>query len=834
LAYTILERPLIPLLFAVIVGITIGNFYRVPDLPLLISLLVTLVLLLLASIKKSGKLIAILLVFSSVLLGNLNINLYLYQNPRPKHILNYIGKEKLIIEGIISENPEMSTDRMELTVSTSRLIQDDAIIPLEGLVLLTVSGNQEIKYGDFIRFKTRLKVPHSFQNPGGFDYVRHLRYRGIMARGFIKDSSGIVVLRENQGDMFKIRLERLRSNLKRLIRENSLSPEGEIIQAMILGDQKEIPKDVMEKFNKTGTTHIIAISGFNIGIIAFLSFIAMRFIMKSSVYLLLRFNIIKASTVFGIIPVITYSFIAGMGISVVRAAIMAVTFMIAIILGKERDLYNSLALAALIILVIYPPSLFDVSFQLSFVAVWAILFIAPRLTSLIPESNAEEIPKHEVRVKKLFRNIYIFIVVSLSATLGTLPLIVFYFNRMSTVVLLSNLIVVPILGIIAIPVCTAIILAAPLSHALALLFLDISSFLVRISVWMVDFFASIPGSSVFVTTPTFLEIAAYYLFLITAVKLIDFRKCEESNTSKIKSAISPLWYRITLAALAVFFAIDAIYLYTKDNNDSLKVTAIDVGQGNSTLIILPGGKKMLVDGGGSYENIFDIGKYVLAPYLWHERIRNIDIVVLTHPHPDHLNGLLYILSNFDIKEVWSNGETAEMETYEDFVRIINEKNITHRLISEDNGHMTINGATITILNPPKTINLKNDLPRKFDKTNNDAIVMMLTLGNVSILLPSDISEPTETSLVKSGKNLRSQIMFVPHHGGFTSSTIPFLNSVKPAIAVISCGADNVYNDPRPDVLKRYNRLGTRIFRTDLDGAISITTDGKNIVYSSYK
>jgi competence protein ComEC len=557
--------------------------------------------------------------------------------------------------------------------------------------------------------------------------------------------------------------------------------------------------------------------------------------MKSSTYLLLRFNIFKVSTIFAIIPVIIYTFIAGMGVSVVRAAIMAVTFMIAIILGKERDLYNSLALAALIILVIYPPSLFDVSFQLSFVAVWAILFITPRLTSIIPEVKPKEESRHTDMTKKIFRNIYIFLIVSLSATLGTLPLVVLYFNRMSTIVLLSNLIVVPIMGIIAIPICTAIILAAPFSYALALFFLNISSFLVRISVSMVDFFASIPGSSIFITTPTLLEIAAYYLFLMAAVKLVDFRKREESSPSETnKSSISPLWYRISFAALAVFFAIDAIYLYARDNNESLRVTAIDVGQGSSTLIRLPGSKKILVDGGGSYENIFDIGKYVVAPYLWHERIKDIDIVILTHPHPDHLNGLLYVLSNFNVKEVWSNGETAEIETYEDFVKIINEKNITHRLISEDTGHITINGSMITLLNPPKTISLGKNMPRKFDKTNNDAIVMKLTFGNVSILLPSDISEPTETSLVKSGKNLRSQIILVPHHGGFTSSTIPFLNSVKPEIAMISCGRDNVYNDPRPDVLKRYLRFGTKILRTDRNGAIDITTDGKNIAYSSYK
>lgn len=287
-------------------------------------------------------------------------------------------------------------------------------------MLLNVEGRREFKYGDVIRFKTRLKVPHNFQNPGGFDYVKYLRHKGVMVRGFIRDSAGIVILRENQGNIFKLHLERFRTYLKTFIMENSSSPEGEIIQAMILGDQKEIPKDVMENFNKTRMTHIIAISGFNIGIIAFLSFFVIRLIMKSSPYLLLRFDIVKVSTVFAVVPVIIYTFIAGMGISVVRAAIMAVTFMIAIIFGKDRDLYNSLILAALIILVVSPPSLFDVSFQLSFMAVRAILFITPRLAMLMPEGNPEEMPRHRVWVTKIYKNIVIFIMVSLSATLGTL------------------------------------------------------------------------------------------------------------------------------------------------------------------------------------------------------------------------------------------------------------------------------------------------------------------------------------------------------------------------------------------------------------------------------
>ena len=830
-----MQRPLIPLIVAFMLGITIGNFYRVSDQPLLVSLLIILILLLIASIKHADKLIAILTILSFLILGTLNINLTLYQDPGPTHIVNYISKDKITVEGIVSENPRKSSDRTELIVTARRLIKSNTNVPVEGRVLLSVAINREINYGDFIRFTTRLRVPHSFHNPGGFDYEKYLRYRGVIVRGFIKDPSGIVILRENQGNLFQTQLELLRRKIKKFIEDNSLSPEREIIQAMILGNQGEIPKEVMEKFNKTGTTHIIAISGFNIGIIAFLSFFTIRLIMKTSTYLLLRFNIVTISTIFGIIPVIIYTFIAGLGISVVRASIMAVTFMIAIILGKDRDLYNTLALAALIILIISPHSLYDVSFQLSFVAVWAILFITPSFTMMFAKGNPEEMSKQREWIKKIFTNIFIFIVVSLAATLGTLPFIVFYFNRISTIVLLSNLIVVPIMGIIAIPVCMAIILVLPISDALALVFLNISSFLVRISISIVDFFASLPGSSFFVSTPTLLEIGAYYLILIVSVKLFDFWRHKEVDHTERKSSISQKWYRISFAVLAVFFIMDTIYLYARDiHNDKMRVTFIDVGQGSSTLIALPGGKKILLDGGGSYDNIFDIGKYVVAPFLWHEKIRNIDIVVLSHPHPDHLNGLITILSNFDVKEVWTNGEKGDLETYEDFMKIMREKNITHRLVSEKSGVTLINGTTLSVFNPVNPIDLKNNLPRKFDRTNNDSLVIKLSYGKVSFLFPGDISEPSEARLVKSGQDIKSQIMLVPHHGGFTSSTLTFLHKVDPEYAIVSCGSDNVFNDPHPDVLERFSRLGTRILRTDINGAINITTDGTNITYTTFK
>ncbi len=247
-------------------------------------------------------------------------------------------------------------------------------------IRLVIPSDLSFQYGDFIRFHSVLKKIQSFQNPGGFDYERYMNLQGIYATGFVANNSQIVLLRKNAASGIRLKLETFRLYLKDIIYQNASTPQREIIEAMTIGNQNEIPADVRENFNKTGTSHILSISGLHIGIVATTAFFFIFLLLKLSEYLMLRFNIIKLASAGAFIIILIYTLIAGMGVTVVRSSLMALIFLSALLLGKQKDIYNVLALTGLIILIVSPEAIFDISFQLSFMAVLAIIYLVPRFS----------------------------------------------------------------------------------------------------------------------------------------------------------------------------------------------------------------------------------------------------------------------------------------------------------------------------------------------------------------------------------------------------------------------------------------------------------------------
>jgi len=586
---------------------------------------------------------------------------------------------------------------------------------------------------------------------------------------------------------------------------------------MTLGNQKAIPQDVRDNFAKTGTSHILSISGLHIGMVAAGGFFLIFLLLRSSEYLMLRFNIIKIATAAAFLPVVAYALVAGMGTTVLRASLMTLALLVALLIGRQRDLYNILCAAALMILIILPESLFEISFQLSFSAVFAILYIVPKLSTLpfpIPTSAPGWL-------QSLMRRIFIFILVSAAATVGTLPLIVFYFNRISVVTLIANLVVVPLLGMLALIPAMASILTAPFSYALAGLLIKAASFFTFISVEIINALAALPWSAFYITKPNMAEIILFYIFIFLLLAVITPGDRQRNFTAR-----HPLLIRTALVSAMILICADAAYLTLKDSyTTDLKMTVIDVGQGGAALVRLPRGTTMLIDGGGFQGSSFDMGKLVIAPFLYAERIKKIDIVVLTHPHPDHLQGLIHIVNHFDVGEVWCTGVKTNDDPGPLWEKTIRDRSTRIKYLSAQSPDENIHGVLIRFLWP-----LQPAAPHRavasFDETNDMSLVMKITYGSRSFLVTGDISAAVEARLIRSGQNLQSDLLFVPHHGSIHSSSADFLKTAASRYAIISAGKNNAFGHPHPAVLARYASAGIRIFRTDRDGAIRIDTDGK--------
>lgn len=824
-----MRTPLFPPTSAFILGIVIGNAVQINDLPLLTALTFSFFFMLSFTIKKIRFMAGFALLAAFTILGIRGINAHLHVPPEPTHVsrIDYPGVVGL--EGTVCEPPVRTPEKTDLVIESARIVQNGLAVPVKGRVLLAVNETSRIpRYGDFIRAKVKLKRPCNFNNPGGFDYERHLLLKGILVRGYIDKPDNIVIIRQNTGNFLFSGMQEFRDKLRNLIRHNAPSDQAGVLIAMVLGEQNAVPKDLLAKFNRTGTTHILAISGFNVGLVFLFSILAIQAVLKSSEYLLLRFNVLVLSTLIAAVPVVVYTFIAGLGMSVIRAALMILALVAAVVLEKERDLPNTLFFAALVMLAFHPPALFDVSFQLSFAALAAIIFIAPKFSDLLKREDPVEKLHKPGFIRSGLRIFLLFLIVTVSASLGAVPLTMYYFNTFSSTVILANMLLIPLMGYAVTFLSMAVIVTAPLSVALSGLIVKISAVLIRISTAVVDRLCALPLSSINTTTPTLYEITAYYILLVSAVYLIGrffdrMRNATEFSDIRTKVAVTA----VTLAV--IFFIADGIRLNLRDGRrQNLSVTFIDVGQGSSTLVRLPGGKKMLIDGGGFHDDLFDIGKNVIAPFLWREKIKVIDTVVLTHPHPDHLNGLLFILEHFNVKEVWSNGAETRDEPYLKFKRIIEEKGMAHRILTGGSKE-ALGSISVRVLNPAKH-DLRESIPDRF--LNDRSLVLQLCFNKVCFLFPGDVSSVVERKIMRQCRHIRSQVLLSPHHGSRSSNSSGFIRKVRPELVVFSCGKDNIFGLPAGETLDRYRSLGVRIFRTDRDGAVTIETDGEKIISES--
>ena len=807
--------PLIPVFFAYTVGLYLGCFeFSFPAqafLPILLGLFALWGFLLAAKKVLWGSWISLILFF---LLGTFSIQTYLHPHLPSSHISRFIEVDGVTLEGTIHRPPLRTREETQLVIRSHSVIVADRHFPVTGDVLLFLrEEGSSFHMGDRLRLLCRLDRPRGFQNPGGFSYERTLAFERIHTVGFPSKEQGWVNIGEGFQNPILLWIERCRDHIRDFLDREVASPASSILKALVLGEQRDVPEEISEQFVVTGIAHLLAISGDHLGIVAILSFSLLIWVLKRSEFLLLSTSVKKWAAGLTLPCILLYTFIAGGGISVIRATIMVIVFFLSILFNRERNLLHTLCLAAFLILLVSPPSLFDVSFQLSFLAVLSILYMVPRLLPVLKRQEVLLPVKTSWR-ERLWKYVKLSLLVTAVATCGTAPFVALHFNRVSPIGLVSNLLFIPWVGFLIVPLAITASLLSFFLYPVASLLIQLGSLITALLLRTVALFASLPWASLFVSTPTVFEIILFYLLLFSVVHLPKRKKM-----------------RVLFAGLCLVLVVDGAYWNLKDRfQKNLVLTFIDVGQGDSILVEFPKGRKMLIDGGGLHDDRFDIGKNVVAPLLWRKKIRRIDTLVLTHPDPDHLKGLNFIAQHFSIGQFWESGLRVGSEPYLRLEKTLLEKRVKRVSLNEKSSIQEINGVQVSVLNPsPSLVNtgfIKGNRTRSL--TNNHSLVLRLQFRNTGVLLAGDIEKEAEVRILRQGHSVRADLLKIPHHGSLSSSTGVFLERVDPAYAVLSVARRNLGRLPHPEVVKRYEELKIKVLRTDRDGAITVVTDGEEI------
>lgn len=832
----IYSRPVIPILVSMILGLACGSWLPGHKVYAYFVIFVCAALILYFVLQRKTSLILPVILFFAF--GYLSLQPWVVPKFPSNHVVNFLDLRKWRIVGLIDENPIIYKDRLKLILQIRTLGEDkDNNFPVTGKIRVTVRGNSpNLSIGDKVSFTGKLRSIRNFKNPGGFDYKKYMAFKEIWGTSYVRGKD-LIVIKRNSGKGINKIIADARSKISDLIDNTGEGDKSAVLKALIIGDRNSISKNLREAFNRAGVGHILAISGLHIGIVATVAFFFFKWILSYVKYLLWNASTIKVAAILSLFPVFIYGLLSGLSPSTQRAVIMVTIFLMTFLFEKEHDPINTLAIAAMIILVVHPPSLFSISFQLSFIAVLAIIYGLSRIR--IKSKTRKQV------LFQLWKKVYLFLLTSLFAILGTLPLLMLYFNQVSFVGLLANLFVVPLIGFIVVPLGLFSVLLYPVSVYGATWCINANSELLAKALDIVVWFSDLPFASIKTVTPTYFEICCYYVLGWAVLNLVGIKHENAGEKDRFPGGTHQLYNKVELKeqsaasrrkkVLAVLIVViiagvaDTCYwFYNRFRHDDLRITIIDVGQGSSALVEMPEGFNLLIDGGGFSDNsVFDVGANVIAPLLWRKKIKTIDTLILSHPNSDHLNGLLYIAENFNVKRVWANRDTADTIGYRKFMEIIKKKAIHMPEFKEISRTHIINGAQLKLLYPADDYVDNNK--RTWSNSNNNSLVIKVEFGSKSFLFPGDIMTKAEKELVAiAGDDLTSDVLIAPHHGSKTSNSEIFIDSVNPETVIFSSGWRNRYRFPHPSVLKKYRERECRILRTDSHGAVTISTDGQSL------
>ena len=683
-------------------------------------------------------------------------------------------------------------------LSTDSIYSEDFFIKDNILLLCKIKSDNrslikfydELKPGNYLKLTGYYYKGREERNPGEFDYDAYLKSKGILGILSINDTASIKII-NSQKDYFKNLIHQIRKTIDWQIKKYHSPETASLLRGLVLADRREINYQTKQQFINAGVVHVLAVSGLHVG-----------YIILIFLFVFGRFNLYLSSvlTLFGLF---CFMFITGVPPSVFRATVMAIVIIVAYLSNRSSNLFNSISIAALIILIINPNEIYNPGFQLSFAAVLSIALVYPFLERIVLGWNIKN---------RFSKYLLLFTGVSLSAQIGTLPFTLLYFNKFSVIALFTNLLVIPTIGLI-IGLAIVTLTFSTFLSVVAIYFAAANDLITNWVLSLIKFSGNLSFSHINIYNYSVTDLILFYLLIAILIYYLP----------RFKNIITKvLLFSLVTINIFLFSSIDDIDLLPEKY---LSVFMIDVGQGDSFLIKFPNGKIALIDAGNTTIT-FDNGERVIIPLLKYLGIEKIDYGLVSHIDTDHYGGFVALVLEGLIGEIYKPAIDTSLCKDIRFEKFLLERNIPIHHYSEE--RLAIGNTPIYFLYDDRINNIAGE------STNNRSGIFKIVYGETSFLFTGDVEKNVENIYARKYKNfLDSDVLKAGHHGSKTSSSEVFLNYITPNYSLISAGFKNKFGHPAEEIIQRLQKYGSIIYRSDLQKAVVLRSDGMQIKLVSW-
>lgn len=656
------------------------------------------------------------------------------------------------------------------------------------------SKKQLLKQYELIFQGNRVEVKGTYikgreeRNPWEFDYNKYLRQSGISGIVSLYDTDSLKIINDEKF-IFSTAFHFIRKSIDKALFEHHSAQAYGLLKGLLLADRSSIDYNTKIFFVNSGVVHVLAVSGLHVGFIGIIFY-----------FMFGRFNI-YLRIYFTIAGLLFFMFLTGVPPSVFRATVMAVIILLGQLTERTSNIYNSLALAAVILLIIEPAEIFNPGFQLSFSAVLSIAYFYPLFSAQVSR----------IKINKYFKAVLLFAAVSFSAQIGTLPFTLMYFGKLSITSLFANLVVIPLIGVIVGIGITSILFAA-ISSSIAAIYAAANNAAAWLLFTIVEFAGNEKYSFIQIPNFSFYDALIYYLLLTASLYLMRF-----SQKPLLKSIIF-------VSSVFLFFIVSTYDDEKLITPGDLTVVMIDVGQGDSFLLSFPNGRTALIDAGETTQD-FCNGERVIIPLLDKLGIEKIDRAFISHFDNDHYGGMVSLIHKNKIDKVFLPANDTSLKAIR-FINFLDNNKTPYEYCVRQK--ITEGGASIYVLSR------RNESGSRFS-SNDNSVILKVVFGGNSFLFTGDLEKKGERYFLQNAKTfLDADVLKVSHHGSKGASSLEFLEAVTPRYSFISAGIKNKFNHPANEVLERLAKHKSSIYRTDKSGAVILKSDGKNITEVSWR